>query len=92
MNDAEAVEIVRKAANTIGAKVEDAPTVLSAEDFGYYARGREDVESAFIFVGAAIADGVVRPHHSSIFDIEEKALVVSAGLFLQIVEDMCVSK
>ena len=53
-----------------------------AEDFSYFLQQRP---GAFFFVGAALP-GEPRPHHKSVFDFDEDALLVSAAMFLGIVE------
>jgi amidohydrolase len=53
-----------------------------AEDFSYFL---QQVPGAFFFVGAALP-GEVRPHHKSIFDFDEDSLLVSAALFVGIIE------
>lgn len=40
---------------------------------------------AFFFVGAALP-GEERPHHKSVFDFDNDAMMVSASMFLQIVD------
>lgn len=41
----------------------------------------------FFFVGAALP-GEVRPHHRSVFDFDEDALLISASIFVEIVRDV----
>ena len=53
-----------------------------AEDFSYFLQQRP---GAFFFVGAALP-GEQRPHHKSVFDFDEDALLVSAAMFLGIVD------
>jgi amidohydrolase len=36
-----------------------------------------------LMLGAAIDDGVVRPHHTPIFDIDERCLPVGAALLAE---------
>jgi metal-dependent amidase/aminoacylase/carboxypeptidase family protein len=38
-------------------------------------------------VGAALP-GEVRPHHRSVFDFDEDALLISASMFVEIVRDV----
>ena len=56
---------------------------MGAEDFSYFL---EAVPGAFIFVGGALP-GEVRPHHKSVFDFDEEAMLVSASLLVQIIRD-----
>lgn len=53
-----------------------------AEDFSYLLEAKP---GAFFFVGAALP-GELRPHHKSVFDFDEDALLVSASVFLHIVD------
>uniref|UniRef100_A0A7S4L9F0 Peptidase M20 dimerisation domain-containing protein n=1 Tax=Paramoeba aestuarina TaxID=180227 RepID=A0A7S4L9F0_9EUKA len=89
VNDAIGVKMATQAGQKVDiAEVVPAPKVLSGEDFYYYNQEGK-VPSCFIFVGSAINDGVIRPHHSPEFDIDERALLVSAKLYCQIVYDNC---
>jgi metal-dependent amidase/aminoacylase/carboxypeptidase family protein len=49
-----------------------------AEDFSYFLQLRP---GCFWFVGAALP-GDVRPHHKSVFDFDEDALLLSASLLV----------
>ena len=40
----------------------------------------------FLFVGAAL-QGEERPHHKSVFDFDERALMVSSSIFVQIIRN-----
>lgn len=84
VNDPTAAEIARTAIkNVAGAELCPAPVVLSGEDFYCYA---EKVKSCFIFVGSAIGDGILRPHHNPNFDIDEKSLQISLDVFMSIIK------
>ena len=56
----------------------------AAEDFSYFLQNRP---GAFFFVGAGI-EGLLRPHHKSVFDFDEAALGIAASVFVQIVRDL----
>jgi metal-dependent amidase/aminoacylase/carboxypeptidase family protein len=43
-----------------------------------------DVKGCFFFVGAALP-GELRPHHKSVFDFDERAMLISASMFVRIV-------
>lgn len=80
----EAIEVVRKATSKI---VGEAYTCLpqktmGAEDFSYFL---QQVPGAFFFVGAALP-GEARPHHKSVFDFDERALLISASSFVSIID------
>jgi len=57
---------------------------MGAEDFSYFLQQRP---GCFFFVGAALP-GESRPHHKSVFDFDERALLVSASVFVQIIRDV----
>ena len=59
---------------------------LGAEDFSYFAREKP---GCFFFVGSAPHDRepLSVPHHCSHFDIDERALLVGASVFVQLIED-----
>ena len=41
----------------------------------------------FFFVGAGLP-GEVRPHHKSVFDFDEEAILVGASVFVNIIRDV----
>ena len=53
-----------------------------AEDFSFLTE-----RPVLLFVGAA-HPGEIRPHHKSIFDFDERALLVSASTFITLIRDM----
>lgn len=57
---------------------------MGAEDFSYFLQERP---GAFIFVGAALP-GEPRPHHKSVFDFDERAMLISASVLLGIVQKL----
>ena len=76
---------VRDAATCIvGDKAQAPVTTCGAEDFSYFMLQRP---GCFFFVGAGLP-GPVRPHHKSVFDFDEKALEVSASIFVQLIMDL----
>ena len=83
-SDAPSVALVR----AVGAELVGAERAAlecktcGAEDFSYFLQKRP---GAFFFVGAALP-GEPRPHHKSVFDFDEDALLVSAAMFLGIVD------
>ncbi|MCM3626337.1 M20 family metallopeptidase [Paenibacillus glycanilyticus] len=67
-------------ANTIRSEA-----MMVAEDFSYYL---EKVPGCFMFIGAGNEEtGVVHAHHHPRFDIDERAMVHSAQLLIQMAED-----
>lgn len=58
--------------------------MMGAEDFSFFLRERP---GCFIFVGAGNAErGLVHPHHSPRFDLDESALGIGCELLLRIAE------
>jgi amidohydrolase len=57
---------------------------MGAEDFSYFLEARP---GAFFFVGAALP-GEKRPHHKSVFDFDESAMLIGASVFVQIIRDL----
>lgn len=59
-------------------------TMMGAEDFSFFLRERP---GCFIFVGAGNEErGLVHPHHSPKFDVDEVALGIGCELLLRIAE------
>ncbi len=56
------------------------PMGMGAEDFAYMS---QLVPGAMIMVGAGIDDGVERPHHTNIFDIDEQVLPLGAAILAE---------
>jgi amidohydrolase len=53
---------------------------MGAEDFAYMTRA---VPGAMLGLGAAIPDGIVRAHHTPIFDIDERALPIGTAILAE---------
>ncbi|TPX33259.1 hypothetical protein SmJEL517_g03882 [Synchytrium microbalum] len=62
--------------------------VMGSEDFSRFLHERP---GSFFFVGCALPDGLDRPHHSPIFAVDERSLMVGTSVWLQLVEDLMVS-
>ncbi|HNV68755.1 MAG TPA: M20 family metallopeptidase [Candidatus Ozemobacteraceae bacterium] len=56
------------------------PMGMGGEDFAYYC---EKVPGVFAMIGAAIADGKLRPHHTPVFDIDERILPLGAAILAE---------
>lgn len=61
--------------------------IMAGEDFSYYL---EQKPGCFFFVGAGKAEGNSPPHHHPLFDIEEKAMLNSAKLLIEVANDSAV--
>ena len=84
INDAAAAARVRELAGRVVGEqnVIDTPPLTAAEDFAYFLRERP---GAFVLIGAGNrARGIVAPHHSPEFDIDESALPLGAELLARI--------
>ena len=60
-----------------------------AEDFSFFLQQRP---GCFFFVGAALPGEPLRPHHKSVFDFSEDAMLVGASVFVQLVNDLLVAQ
>jgi len=78
----EEVELVRKAGEPlVGATRSRVHMVtMGAEDFSFFLKERP---GCFFFVGAALP-GPCLPHHKSIFDFDENAMLISTSMFMNI--------
>ncbi|MEW5961884.1 MAG: M20 family metallopeptidase [Chloroflexota bacterium] len=61
-------------------RIKQEPMGMGAEDFAYMS---QLAPGAMIMVGAGIADGLERPHHTNIFDIDEQALPLGAAILAE---------
>lgn len=69
------------ASQLVGEKRSGLPQkTMGAEDFSYFL---EKKPGCFFFIGAGLP-GIIRPHHKSVFDFDEKALLISASMFVLI--------
>ncbi|MBK8904672.1 MAG: amidohydrolase [Anaerolineaceae bacterium] len=81
-NDAQVNGWLRDVAQEFGeeAAVTNTEFGMGAEDFAYMAR---EAKGAMFMLGAAIDDGVVRHHHTDIFDIDESVLPLGAAILAE---------
>ncbi len=90
VNNEQITEKARLAALKIaGDKVIKPFLTMGGEDFSYYSRL---IPGSFIFVGS-MPEGSEEntiPHHCSHFDIDERALLVCASIFVQIITDQLI--
>ncbi|GFN32008.1 M20 metallopeptidase family protein [Paenibacillus xylaniclasticus] len=64
--------------------VQQSTLIMVGEDFSYYL---QEVKGCFMFVGAGGGDcGAIYPHHHPKFDIDERAMLVSARLLIGMAE------
>jgi len=80
------VAVVRQsAAKIVGQEKSRLPQkTMGAEDFSYFMQERD---GCFFFVGAA-HQGEILPHHKSVFDFDERAMLVGASVYVQIIRDL----
>ena len=64
---------------------------MGGEDFSYFANEKP---GCFFFIGSAPKDRELlsTPHHCSHFDIDEEALLIGTNTFIQLIEDLLISK
>ncbi|MEI7646496.1 MAG: M20 family metallopeptidase [Chloroflexales bacterium] len=60
--------------------LDQSPAGLGAEDFAYMC---QKAPGAMLILGAAIGDGVMRAHHTPIFDIDERCLPTGAAILAE---------
>jgi amidohydrolase len=85
-SDATSVDLLHAAASAIvGTNNCGVPYITcGAEDFSYFLQQRP---GCFFFVGAALP-GELRPHHKSVFDFDERAMEVTASVFVQLIKNL----
>lgn len=78
--------VFRVAAGIAGAdQVQESPLIMAGEDFSFYL---EKVPGCFFFVGAGNAEaGITAPHHHPRFDIDERAILLSARVLAALAAD-----
>lgn len=81
-NDPQANSWMRDVAHSLldADKIRDIPFGMGAEDFAYMA---QEVRGAMFMLGAATRDGIERPHHTAVFDIDESVLPIGAALLAE---------
>lgn len=88
INADEQAQVLLEAAQKIVGDTEAGYPYLSmgGEDFSYFA---QEVPACYFLVGSAPLDRepMSVPHHCSHFDIDERALLVGASVFVQVIED-----
>lgn len=91
INDPRPTATVQRAAETIAGEGAQPPYLsMGGEDFSYFAN---EVPGCYFFIGSAPTDRepMSVPHHCSHFDIDERALLVGASLYVQIALDALVA-
>lgn len=85
-SDAGSVDrLVRVAAGVVGeANVQQDMQTCGAEDFSYFLQQRP---GCLFFPGAALP-GPLKPHHRVDFDFDERAMAVTASIFVRLAEDI----
>ena len=77
--------VQRTGDKVVGPKRSSLPQkTMGAEDFSYFL---EERPGCFFFVGAA-KRGEILPHHKSVFDFDERALLISSSMFVELVYDL----
>ena len=87
VNHSSQVEKVLEAASTIVASGAKNPYLsMGGEDFSYYLQNKP---GCFFFVGSAPNENEIlsTPHHCSHFNIDERALLVGASVYLNLIEN-----
>lgn len=88
VNDASMAEVVERAARRVVGEGTTEPYLsMGGEDMAYYLH---NVPGCFFFVGSAApgeSAGTV-PHHCAHFDFDERAMLVGASVFIEIIMEM----
>ena len=87
VNHSSQVEKVLKAASSIVASGAKNPYLsMGGEDFSYYLQNKP---GCFFFVGSAPNENEIlsTPHHCSHFNIDERALLIGASVYLNLIEN-----
>ncbi|WP_082235300.1 M20 metallopeptidase family protein [Halobacillus massiliensis] len=82
VNDEKETDRVREIASDLFGKemVQELPPQMGMEDFAYYLK---EVPGTFFWVGGALEnDAEVYPHHHPMFNVQEKAMLYIAKLFI----------
>ncbi|MGF7048493.1 amidohydrolase [Paenibacillus sp. DS2015] len=84
-DEVEAQRFFHEAPHIFGAEyVQRMPKLMPAEDFAYYV---QEVPGCFMFVGAGNTDrGMDYPHHHSLFDFDEEAMLHGVKLLITMVQ------
>ena len=88
INDANASEkVILSAEKIISAGVKEPYLTMGAEDFSYYL---QKIPGCFFFIGSAPKGAKLMsvPHHCSHFEMDERALLVGASVFVQLIKDI----
>ena len=82
VNDGRVNNWMREVAREMVAEtaVVDVEFGMGAEDFSYMTR---EAKGAMFMLGAAIDDGIVRNHHTDIFDIDENVLPLGTAVLAE---------
>lgn len=77
--------VINAASKIVGEKYAARPQkTMGAEDFSFFLQERP---GCFFFVGSKLP-GEDRPHHKSVFDVDERGILISASIFVQIIRDV----
>ena len=87
VNHSSQVEKVLEAANSVVASGAKSPYLsMGGEDFSYYLQNKP---GCFFFVGSAPNENEIlsTPHHCSHFNIDERALLIGASVYVNLIEN-----
>jgi amidohydrolase len=79
-NHPEETELIKQAAEEVQGEdnVEETPPIMPGEDFTYYL---QKVPGSYFFTGCGNSTNASYPHHTSMFDIDERAMIIAAKVF-----------
>ena len=75
-----AEEVIEVASHILGAEnvMTNAPKTMMADDFAEF---QQVMKGCYLFVGSSHNESTSYPHHHECFDIDERALLISADIF-----------
>ena len=90
-NDDCAEKLYHSAFKIVGKNVGDPYLSMGGEDFSYFAN---EIPGCFFFIGSSPKHRKLlsTPHHCSHFDIDEDALLIGTSVFVQLIEDLLITK
>lgn len=80
------VDLVNRAATSVvgAARAGKPQCTMGAEDFSFFLQQRP---GCFFFIGAGLP-GDLRPHHKSVFDFDEAAILIGASVLVNIAREV----
>ncbi len=83
--------LLKSAKKIVGDNAKEPYLSMGGEDFSYFAN---EIPGCFFFIGSSPQNTKLlsTPHHCSHFDIDENSLLIGCSVFVQLIEDLLISK